>query len=117
MGNIILVGAVSIIGALVVIGIIISRIIYICPPNEVLLFSGGHRKLEADRTIGYRVVQAVVAYDPADQIVIAWTSRTCSSPPVQGAYSRAASTQRAGVANVKVSAKTSSSRTIRRFLG
>jgi len=27
------------------IAIIISRIIYICPPNAVLIFSGGHRKI------------------------------------------------------------------------
>ena len=57
MGNIILVGAVSVLGALLVIGMIISRIIYICPPNEVLIFSGGHRKVPMgngeDKILGY----------------------------------------------------------------
>ncbi len=45
MGNIVMVGAIGILVALVVIAMILSRIIYICPPNEVLIFSGGHRRL------------------------------------------------------------------------
>ena len=45
MSNLILVGALGILGALLLIALIISRIIYICPPNEVLIFSGGHRKI------------------------------------------------------------------------
>jgi len=48
MSNLILVGAVGILGALIVIAFIVSRIIYICPPNEVLIFSGGHRRIEVD---------------------------------------------------------------------
>ena len=45
MTNVIMVGAVAVLVALIVIAMIISRIIYICPPNEVLIFSGGHRRI------------------------------------------------------------------------
>src|SRR5881397_730894 len=60
MQNLVVVAAVGILGAFIVIGFIISRIIYICPPNEVLIFSGGHRKIpdaNDERIVGYRVVQ------------------------------------------------------------
>src|SRR5512140_1669535 len=60
MQNVLVVGAVGVLVALGVIALIISRIIYICPPNEVLIFSGGHRKIQTEsgeRTVGYRVVQ------------------------------------------------------------
>ncbi len=44
--------------SLIVLAMILTRIIYICPPNEVLIFSGGHRRIAGtSRTIGYRVVQ------------------------------------------------------------
>ena len=58
MENLLLVGAAGIVLAFGAIALLVSRMIYICPPNEVLIFSGGHRKLD-DRTIGYRVVQGV----------------------------------------------------------
>ena len=59
MTNIIMVGAIAVLVALIVIAAIISRIIYICPPNEVLIFSGGHRRIPGsdERVVGYRVVQ------------------------------------------------------------
>ena len=61
MQNIALVAVIGIAAASLVIALILSRVIYICPPNAVLIFSGGHRRLvdasgEA-RQIGYRVVQ------------------------------------------------------------
>ena len=40
-----IVGLVAVLGSLLVLVVILKRIIYICPPNEVLIFSGGHRKL------------------------------------------------------------------------
>jgi len=51
--NLLVVGGISVVGVLVLLAIIISRIIYICPPNEVLIFSGGHRKIAGT---GHRVV-------------------------------------------------------------
>ncbi|MBA3462190.1 MAG: flotillin family protein, partial [Deltaproteobacteria bacterium] len=58
MQNLLLVGGVAIVGTLLLLAFIISRIIYICPPNEVLIFSGGHRRMPGiDRPIGYRLIQ------------------------------------------------------------
>lgn len=123
MINIIMVGAVAVFVALIVIAMIISRIIYICPPNEVLIFSGGHRKMPGieDRTVGYRVVQGgrgiriplIEVVDRMDLTNMAIELR------VQGAYSRGGIPLNVqGVANVKVSSKTENlANAIERFLG
>lgn len=42
--------------AALVIGVIVTRLIYICPPNQVLIFSGKQRVVSG-RTVGYRLVQ------------------------------------------------------------
>src|SRR5215510_15387217 len=110
MSNAILVGAVGILVALLVVAIIISRIIYICPPNEVLIFSGGHRRVPGtdDRVVGYRVVQGgrgiriplIEVVDRTDLTNMVIELR------VQGAYSRGGIPLNVqGVANVKVSSK------------
>ena len=53
MQNLLVVGVVAILASLIVLAMILSRIIYICPPNEVLIFSGSHRKLGTEeRVIG-----------------------------------------------------------------
>src|SRR5260370_7007140 len=58
MQNVVMVSALGIGAALVVLSMILKRIVYICPPNEVLIFSGGHRRIADDeRVVGYRVVQ------------------------------------------------------------
>src|SRR4051794_22742640 len=109
MQNLILVGAVGILGALLVIAFIISRIIYICPPNEVLIFSGSHRKLgTVDRTVGYRVVQGgrgmrIPLIEVVDRMNL---TNMVIELRVQGAYSRGGIPLNVqGVANVKVSSK------------
>jgi flotillin len=112
MQNLILVGAVGILGALIVVGFIISRIIYICPPNEVLIFSGGHRRLatgNGDKTVGYRVVQGgrgirIPLIEVVDRMNL---TNMVIELRVQGAYSRGGIPLNVqGVANVKVSSKT-----------
>src|SRR3954453_17876919 len=111
MTNIIMVGAVAILGALVVLAAIISRIIYICPPNEVLIFSGGHRKITdgpEDRVVGYRVVQGgrglrIPLIEVVDRMDL---TNMVIDLRVQGAYSRGGIPLNVqGVANVKVSSK------------
>jgi flotillin len=123
MSNIILVGAVGILGALVLIAIIISRIIYICPPNEVLIFSGGHRKIagDDDKIVGYRVVQGgrglrIPLIEVVDRMDL---TNMIIELRVQGAYSRGGIPLNVqGVANVKVSSKTIQlANAIERFLG
>jgi flotillin len=120
MGNLVLVGAVAVLGALLVIGIILSRIIYICPPNEVLIFSGGHRKLE-DRIIGYRIVQGgrgirIPLIEVVDRMDL---TNMIIELRVQGAYSKGGIPLNVqGVANVKVSSKAAQlANAIERFLG
>ena len=79
MQNVIMVGAIGILVALVVIGMIISRIIYICPPNEVLIFSAAIAGSRA-RTTASSVIascKAAVAFaSRSSRSSIAWTSRT-----------------------------------------
>jgi len=40
----------------VVLGLLIKRLLYICQPNEVLIFSGGQRAT-GSRTVGYRIIK------------------------------------------------------------
>jgi flotillin len=122
MQNVLLVGAVGLGGALLLIAIIISRIIYICPPNAVLIFSGGHRKIAGDeRVIGYRVVQGgrglrIPLIEVVDRMDL---TNMIIELRVQGAYSRGGIPLNVqGVANVKVSSKTVQlANAVERFLG
>ncbi|MDB4959049.1 MAG: band 7 protein [Myxococcales bacterium] len=123
MQNLVLVGGVAIVGAIIVLAMIISRIIYICPPNEVLIFSGGHRKLGDDerRIVGYRVVQGgrglrIPLIEVVDRMDL---TNMMIELRVQGAYSRGGIPLNVqGVANVKVSSKSDQlANAVERFLG
>ncbi len=123
MANVIMVGAVAVLLALVLIGIIVSRIIYICPPNEVLIFSGGHRRIAGteDRQVGYRVVQGgrgirIPLIEVVDRMDL---TNMVIELRVQGAYSRGGIPLNVqGVANVKVSSKSDHlANAVERFLG
>src|SRR5215470_11774203 len=121
MQNIAGVALVAILGSLVVIAMILKRIIYICPPNEVLIFSGGHRKLGEDRIIGYRVVQGgrgirIPLIEIVDRMDL---TNMLIELRVQGAYSKGGIPLNVqGVANVKVSSKSDQLMSaIERFLG
>lgn len=122
MQNIVLVGAVAAIGALLLIAFIISRIIYICPPNEVLIFSGSHRKVPGvDRPVGYRLIQGgrgirIPLIEVVDRMDL---TNMVIELRVQGAYSRGGIPLNVqGVANVKVSSKSGQlANAIERFLG
>ena len=120
MQNLIMVGAVAVLASLVVLAFILSRIIYICPPNEVLIFSGGHHRL-GDRQIGYRVVQGgrgirVPLIEVVDRMDL---TNMIIELRVQGAYSKGGIPLNVqGVANVKVSSKALQlANAIERFLG
>jgi flotillin len=124
MSNIILVGAIGVLGALLVLGIIISRIIYICPPNEVLIFSGGHRRIAVDgeeRLVGYRVVQGgrgirIPLIEVVDRMDL---TNMIIELRVHGAYSKGGIPLNVqGVANVKISSKSAQlANAVERFLG
>jgi len=107
MQNLILVGAGAVVGSLLLIAIIVSRIIYICPPNEVLIFSGGKRKTEKG-TIGYRTIQGgrgirIPLIEVVDRMDL---TNMAIDLKVQGAYSKGGIPLNVqGVANVKISSK------------
>ena len=122
MTNVILVGGIAVAVAVLVIGVIVSRLIYICPPNEVLIFSGSHRKVpgDEDRTIGYRVVQGgrglrIPLIEVVDRMNL---TNMVIELRVQGAYSRGGIPLNVqGVANVKVSSKAAQlANAVERFL-
>ena len=109
--------------ALLVLLVIITRLIYICPPNEVLIFSGSHRAVsERDgRVVGYRLVQGgrgvrVPLLETVDRMNL---TNMVIDLRVAGAYSRGGIPLNVqGVANVKVSSQTSQlANAIERFLG
>jgi flotillin len=55
VGPIIAIGAILVV-FLFIAAIVVTRLIHICAPNEVLIFSGAHRKV-GERLVGYRLVQ------------------------------------------------------------
>ncbi|MEZ4365850.1 MAG: SPFH domain-containing protein [Kofleriaceae bacterium] len=109
--------------AVLVILVVISRLIYICPPNEVLIFSGTHRRVSADddREVGYRLVQGgrgirIPILETVDRMDL---TNMPIDLRVSGAYSKGGIPLNVqGVANVKVSSQTSQlANAIERFLG
>ncbi len=122
MQDLAVVGVSAIVGALLVIAIILKRMIYICPPNAVLIFSGAHRKLGTDdRVVGYRVVQGgrgirIPLIEVVDRMDL---TNMMIELRVEGAYSKGGIPLVVqGVANVKVSSKSAQlANAIERFLG
>jgi flotillin len=121
MQNLVAVGSVGVVGALIVLAFILARVVYICPPNAVLIFSGGHRKIGDGRIIGYRVVQGgrgirIPLVEVVDRMDL---TNMMIELRVQGAYSKGGIPLNVqGVANVKVSSKGDQlANAIERFLG
>ncbi|HVV87449.1 MAG TPA: SPFH domain-containing protein, partial [Kofleriaceae bacterium] len=108
--------------AVLTIVIVVARLTYICPPNEVLIFSGRHRQLEGSgRTVGYRVIQGgrsvrIPLIEIVDRMSL---SNMIIELRVQGAYSKGGIPLNVqGVANVKVSSQaTALANAVERFLG
>lgn len=102
-----------IIGALVIAGIalalIISRLIYICPPNEVLIFSGTTRQVADNkgnyRDVGYRLIQGgrgirIPLMERVDRLDL---TIMIIDLKVQGAYAKGGIPLNVeGIANVKI---------------
>ncbi|MCE9579930.1 MAG: flotillin family protein [Deltaproteobacteria bacterium] len=108
--------------AVLLVIVIVTRLIYICPPNEVLVFSGGHRAVsDTDaRVVGYRVVQGgrgirVPVLEKVDRMNL---TNMPIELKVSGAYSKGGIPLNVhGVANVKVSSETTKlANAIERFL-
>ena len=56
MGNLFTVVIPAAVVAVVLILIVLKKMIYICPPNEALIFSGKHRKVRVRKMVGEKVV-------------------------------------------------------------
>ncbi len=121
--QILIVIAIALVVAFLAIVWIVNKLIYICPPNEVLIFSGGQRALgDAEgHMVGYRVVQGgrgirVPLFEQVDRMDL-------SNMPIElrvaGAYSKGGIPLNVqGVANVKISSqKVQLANAIERFLG
>ena len=57
MENVIVVLILVAVIASIAITFVIKNLIYICGPNEVLIFSGGHKKSASGKVLGYRIVK------------------------------------------------------------
>jgi flotillin len=114
----VLVGALAL-AALVMI-IIVTRLIYICAPNEVLIFSGTRRAV-GNRQVGYRLVQGgrgirIPMLERVDRMDL---TNMIIDLRVQGAYSKGGIPLNVeGVANLKVAgSEPVIGNAIERFLG
>lgn len=118
-----------IIGALVLAGIIllmvISKLIYICPPNRVLIFSGTTRQVDDSqgnyRDVGYRLVQGgrgirIPLMERVDQLDL---TIMIIDLRVQGAYAKGGIPLNVeGIANVKIaSTEATLANAIERLMG
>jgi flotillin len=103
-----LVATLAVVAALfaIVISVVLARFLYICQPNEVLIFSGGQRAgTGAGRKVGYRIIKG----GRAVRIPLLETvdSMDLTNMPievgVQGAYSKGGIPVNVhGIANVKI---------------
>jgi len=114
----VLVGALAL-AALVMI-LIVTRLIYICAPNEVLIFSGARRQV-GNREVGYRLVQGgrgirIPMMERVDRMDL---TNMIIDLRVQGAYSKGGIPLNVeGVANLKVAgSEPIIGNAIERFLG
>ena len=114
----VLVGAL-VLAALVMI-VIVTRLIYICAPNEVLIFSGTRRQV-GNRQVGYRLVQGgrgirIPMMERVDRMDL---TNMIIDLRVQGAYSKGGIPLNVeGVANLKVAgSEPVIGNAIERFLG
>jgi flotillin len=114
----VLVGAL-LLAALVMI-LIVTRLIYICAPNEVLIFSGT-RRMVGNRSVGYRLVQGgrgirIPMMERVDRMDL---TNMIIDLRVQGAYSKGGIPLNVeGVANLKIAgSEPIIGNAIERFLG
>jgi flotillin len=123
MSNMLLIGGGALALAVLAIVVIVSRLIYICPPNEVLIFSGSHQRVSDadDRVVGYRLVQGgrgirVPLLEKVDRMEL---TNMIIDLRVAGAYSKGGIPLNVqGVANVKIASQTTQlANAIERFLG
>lgn len=104
----------------IVLAILLTRFLYICEPNQVLIFSGG-RRASAGRRVGYRIIKGgravrVPLFERVDAMDL---TNMPIEVAVQGAYSRGGIPVNVhGIANVKIAGEQPVlDNAIERFLG
>jgi flotillin len=105
----------------IVLMLVIKRLLYICPPNEVLIFSGGQRAAPDGRKVGYRIIKGgrairIPLFEKVDRMDL---TNMPIEVQVKGAYSRGGIPLNVhGIANVKVAGEQPVlDNVIERFLG
>lgn len=89
----------------VVLSIVISRLLYICQPNEVLIFSGGQRASLSGRRVGYRIIKGgravrIPLFETVDRMDL---TNMPIEVAVKSAYSKGGIPLNVhGIANVKI---------------
>jgi flotillin len=115
--------ALAVIAILAVIAgmVVVSKVIYICGPNEVLIFSGTQRRRADGRTVGYKLVRGgrklrIPLLEEVDKLDL---TNMIIELKVQGAYSKGGIPLNVdGVANIKIASdEPLIGNAIERFLG
>src|SRR5438309_11115391 len=84
--------------------VVVSRLLYICSPNEVLIFSGGQRA-SAGRSVGYRIIKGgralrIPLFERVDRMDL---TNMPIEVQVRGAYSKGGIPLNVhGIANLKI---------------
>jgi flotillin len=117
----VLIGVIAALGVLLVLTFIAKNLLYICKPNEILIFSGGNHKGADGREIGFRVKHGGrgIRKPIVENVVRMDVSNISVNMSVQGAYSEGGiPLSVTAVANVKISTDTRwMGNAIERFLG
>jgi flotillin len=103
------------------ISLVISRLLFICQPNEVLVFSGGQRAISDGRQVGYRIIKGgravrIPLLETVDRMDLTNMPIEVS---VKGAYSRGGIPLNVhGIANIKIAGEQPVlDNAVERFLG
>jgi flotillin len=106
---------------LVVLALVVKNLLYICQPNEVLIFSGGQRAAASGRKVGYRIIKGgrairIPLFETVDRMDL---TNMPIEVAVRGAYSKGGIPLNVhGIANVKIAGEQPVlDNAIERFLG
>jgi flotillin len=105
----------------IVLVLVVKSLLYICPPNEVLIFSGGQRAAASGRKVGYRIIKGgrairIPLFETVDRMDL---TNMPIEVQVQSAYSKGGIPLNVhGIANVKIAGEQPVlDNAIERFLG
>jgi flotillin len=107
--------------AMLVLALVVKNVLYVCQPNEVLVFSGRRRRAGAEKIRGYRIIRGgralrIPLFETVDRMDL---TNMIIDVQVRNAYSKGGIPLTVqGVANIKVpGAEPLLNNTLERFLG